>query len=161
MTLLNQQEGADREKLAVIGNSRGSEIAQLLGQRRPSLVRDVVAYAPSAVVNGPFRGQGAAWTEHGHPIPTGPIPRDRVRGKVLAIGGGNDKMWESEDATRVIKSQHQRGMVFPDAGHHVNWFPYGQPGQEGGQDGRIVATARADQQARAESWPAVLRLLER
>ncbi|WP_237720165.1 acyl-CoA thioesterase/bile acid-CoA:amino acid N-acyltransferase family protein [Streptomyces xiaopingdaonensis] len=159
--LLGKQEGSDASKLAVVGNSRGSEVAQLLGQRKPELVRDVVVYAPSAVVNGPFRGQGAAWADGGKPIPTGPIPLDRVRGRVLAVGGGNDKMWDSDRATRAIRSRDQSGMVFPGAGHHVNWFPYGQPGQEGGRNGQIVSTAEADQQARAESWPKVLKLLDR
>jgi hypothetical protein len=52
-------------------------------------------------------------------------------------------------------------LVYPDAGHHVNWFPLGQPGEEGGRNGAVAATAEADQAARADSWPEILKLLER
>lgn len=168
--LLREEPGADPEKLAVMGNSRGSEIAQLLGQRHPSVVRDVIAYAPSAVVNGPYRAGPsgvAAWAEKGRPIPAGPIRLDDVRGTVLAVAGGNDKMWGSAKAARVIASQRNASgtrhtqVTYPKAGHHVNWFPFGQPGQEGGADGAITPTAAADQEAREESWPKVLKLLER
>ncbi|MGH3312026.1 MAG: acyl-CoA thioesterase/BAAT N-terminal domain-containing protein [Streptomyces sp.] len=166
--VLGKEPGADPKRLAVMGNSRGSEVAQLLGQRHPSVFRDVIAYAPSAKINGPYLAgaQGrAAWAERGRPIPAGPIRLDRVRGRVLAVAGGNDKMWDSDGAARRIAAQrnasgarHQQ-VTYPKAGHHVNWFPYGQPGQEGGADGSVLATARADEAARADSWTRVLKLL--
>jgi dienelactone hydrolase len=166
--LLARQPGADPGKLAVMGNSRGSEAAQLLGQRRPSVFRDVIAYAPSAKVNGPYLAGSsgrAAWADGGRPIPAGPIRLDRVRGTVLAVAGGNDKMWGAAGAAREIAAQrnaqgqqHQQ-VTYPKAGHHVNWFPYGQPGQEGGADGSVVTTSGADQVAREDSWARVLKLL--
>ncbi|MBO8186793.1 acyl-CoA thioesterase/bile acid-CoA:amino acid N-acyltransferase family protein [Streptomyces spirodelae] len=158
--LLREQEGADPGRLAVMGNSRGSEAAQLLGQRRPSVFHDVIAYAPSSKVNGPYLSGTTAWTDHGEPIPTGPIPLDRVRGTVLAVAGGNDKMWGSAASAAAMARQGAKKLVYPDAGHHVNWFPLGQPGQEGGRNGAVVSTSRADQVARADSWRRVLRLLE-
>ncbi|MBA0054166.1 hypothetical protein E0L36_25935 [Streptomyces sp. AJS327] len=164
--LVGSQPAADAERLAVMGNSRGSEVAQLLGQRRPELVRDVVVYAPSAKVIGPYPVGTAAWTDDGKPVPRGPIPLDRVRGEVLAIGGGDDRMWDSAGSTREIAARAgsdtaPRGLVYPRAGHHVNWFPYGQPGQEGGQRGSVGAVSAADQAARADSWPRVRGLLAR
>lgn len=158
--LLRAQPGADPDRLAVMGNSRGSEAAQLLGQRRPEVFRDVVAYAPSSKVNGPYPSGTTAWTDHGRPVPTGPIPLDRVRGTVLAVAGGNDRMWGSADSAAEMAGQGAKKLLYPDAGHHVNWFPLAQPGQEGGADGAVTRTARADQRARADSWPKVLDLLE-
>ncbi|WP_246530801.1 acyl-CoA thioesterase/bile acid-CoA:amino acid N-acyltransferase family protein [Streptomyces bathyalis] len=168
--VLGDEPGADAKRLAVMGNSRGSEIAQLLGQRHPRLFRDVIAYAPSARINGPYLAGAsgrAAWAEGGRPIPAGPIRLDNVRGTVLAIAGGNDKMWGSAEAARVIASQKNasgashRQVTYPKAGHHVNWFPYGQPGQEGGADGQVVSTSGSDQAAREDGWARVLKLLER
>ncbi len=167
--VLAHEPGADPERLAVMGNSRGSEIAQLLGQRHPAVFRDVIAYAPSARVNGPYLAGAsgrAAWAENGTPIPAGPIRLDAVRGTVLAIAGGNDKMWGSAEAARVIASQRNasgashRQITYPKAGHHVNWFPYGQPGQEGGADGGVAGTSGSDQAARKDGWARVLKLLE-
>jgi len=166
---LDEQPGADARRAAVMGNSRGSEPAQLLGQRHPRLVRNVLAYAPSAQVNGPYlagTSGRAAWAEHGRPIPAGPIRLNRVSGIVLAVAGSNDKMWGSARAAGVIAGQHNahghphRRLTYAGAGHHVNWFPYGQPGQDGGADGRTAATSRADQAARQQGWPQVLRLLD-
>ncbi|MBO8194010.1 prolyl oligopeptidase family serine peptidase [Streptomyces oryzae] len=158
--LLRKQQAADPDRLAVMGNSRGSEAAQLLGQRRPSVFRDVIAYAPSSNVNGPYLSGTTAWTDHGRPVPTGPIPLDHVRGTVLAVAGGNDKMWGSAGSAAAMARQGAKKLVYPDAGHHVNWFPLGQPGQEGGRNGAVAATAKADQSARADSWRSVLRLLD-
>ncbi|GAA2635834.1 hypothetical protein GCM10009863_60400 [Streptomyces axinellae] len=159
--ILRAQDGADPSRLTVLGNSRGSEAAQLLGQRRPSVFRNVVAYAPSSKVNGPYRGGTVAWADHGKPIPTGPIPLNHVRGTVLAVAGGNDKMWGSAASARDMAARGAKKLVYPDAGHHVNWFPLGQPGEEGGRNGAVSATAKADQAARADSWPEVRKLLER
>ncbi|MDJ1138416.1 acyl-CoA thioesterase/BAAT N-terminal domain-containing protein [Streptomyces iconiensis] len=159
--VLRAQDGADPQRLAVIGNSRGSEVAQLLGQRRPSVFRDVVAYAPSSKAIGPYPAGTVAWTDHGRPIPRGPIPLDRVRGTVLAVAGGNDKMWGSvASAHTMAKNRGVEKLVYPDAGHHVNWFPFAQPGQEGGANGDVTTTSRADQAARADSWPKILKLLD-
>lgn len=159
--ILRAQDGADPGRLAVMGNSRGSEAAQLLGQRRPSVFRDVIAYAPSYKVNGPYLSGTVAWTDHGRPVPTGEIPLDRVRGEVLAVAGGNDKMWGSAASATAMARQGADKLVYPDAGHHVNWFPYAQPGQEAGRDGSVVTTSRADQKAREDAWPKALKLLER
>ncbi|WP_254665966.1 hypothetical protein [Streptomyces sp. WMMB 322] len=76
-------------------------------------------------------------------------------------------MWGAAGAARVIASQRNasgashRQVTYPKAGHHVNWFPFGQPGQEGGADGEVVSTSGSDQEAREDSWARVLKLLEK
>lgn len=63
--------------VAVSGQSRGGELALLLGATFPDLVSAVVAFVPGAMVHGaqgagdPARGgwQGATWTRGGIPLP--------------------------------------------------------------------------------------------
>lgn len=63
--------------VAVSGQSRGGELALLLGATFPDLVSAVIAYVPGAMVHGaqgagdPARGgwQGVTWTRDGIPLP--------------------------------------------------------------------------------------------
>ncbi|MDO5604220.1 MAG: acyl-CoA thioesterase/bile acid-CoA:amino acid N-acyltransferase family protein [Paracoccus sp. (in: a-proteobacteria)] len=63
--------------VALSGQSRGGELALLLGATFPELVSAVIAYVPGAMVHGaqgagdPARGgwKGAAWTLSGQPLP--------------------------------------------------------------------------------------------
>lgn len=63
--------------VAVSGQSRGGELALLLGATFPDLVSAVIAYVPGAMVHGaqgagdPARGgwQGVTWTRSGIPLP--------------------------------------------------------------------------------------------
>ena len=63
--------------VAVSGQSRGGELALLLGATFPDLVSAVIAYVPGAMVHGaqgagdPARGgwQGVTWTRGGMPLP--------------------------------------------------------------------------------------------
>jgi dienelactone hydrolase len=63
--------------VAVSGQSRGGELALLLGATYPDLVSAVIAFVPGAVVHGaqgagdPARGgwQGTTWTRGGIPLP--------------------------------------------------------------------------------------------
>lgn len=62
--------------VAVSGVSRGGELVLLLGARFPKLVSAVIAYVPSAVVNGTLRAgkpgaprDATAWTWRGEPLP--------------------------------------------------------------------------------------------
>lgn len=61
------QSFVNRDKLAVMGTSRGGELALLLGATYPQ-VKAVIGYVPSHVVwlGAPFR---AAWTYQGKPVP--------------------------------------------------------------------------------------------
>lgn len=63
--------------VAVSGQSRGGELALLLGATWPDLISAVIAYVPGAVVHGaqgagdPARGgwKGTTWTRNGIPLP--------------------------------------------------------------------------------------------
>lgn len=73
LTWLQKQDGVATGRLAVIGTSRGGELALLLGSRFPK-VKAVVAYVPAHVVVGGFsqdpkRWALPAWTFEGKPIP--------------------------------------------------------------------------------------------
>jgi len=69
---LQNEESIQGEKLAVLGRSRGGELALLLGTRYPQ-IKAVVAYVPSNVVWPGFSAdfddaQPAAWTSNGKPV---------------------------------------------------------------------------------------------
>ncbi|MFC4278161.1 acyl-CoA thioester hydrolase/BAAT C-terminal domain-containing protein [Achromobacter aloeverae] len=62
--------------VAVTGQSRGGELALLLGARFPELVSAVIAYVPSIVVHGTLRAgrpgeapDSPVWTWQGQPLP--------------------------------------------------------------------------------------------
>ena len=62
--------------VAVTGQSRGGELALLLGARFPQWVKAVIAYVPSAVVHGTLRAgrpgeapDSPVWTWGGEPLP--------------------------------------------------------------------------------------------
>lgn len=58
-------------RCAVLGVSRGAELALLLGATFPSVCA-VIAYAPSGVLWGAVGSSGPAWTYHGEPLPAAP-----------------------------------------------------------------------------------------
>src|SRR5581483_5173037 len=97
--------------LTVLGVSRGSEAAELLGANFPALVHSVVAVVPSNVANGP------AWTLGGttipytsdvndpHPTdnPDAEIPVERTRGPIFLACAFDDDVWPScEYASAMI-----------------------------------------------------------
>jgi dienelactone hydrolase len=61
-------------RCALLGSSRGAELALLLGATFPQ-VSAVIAYAPSGVLWGAVGASGPAWTYRGEPLPVVP---DRV-----------------------------------------------------------------------------------
>ncbi|MGQ0548481.1 MAG: acyl-CoA thioesterase/bile acid-CoA:amino acid N-acyltransferase family protein, partial [Armatimonadota bacterium] len=71
---LQQQDGVHPHSLAVLGQSRGGELALLLGATFPE-IRAVVAYVPSGVMWGAVQAgterlpSVPAWTHHGQPLP--------------------------------------------------------------------------------------------
>ncbi len=62
-----QKQTIDANRLAVLGGSKGGELALLLAARFPQL-RAVVAYAPSSVVWQGIGGTGSSWSESGKPL---------------------------------------------------------------------------------------------
>jgi dienelactone hydrolase len=155
LTWLGQQPGADPQRVTVMGASRGTEAALLLGAHFPQLVHAVVAYAPSSVVNPglPATGRGAggsAWTLDGQPLPTvmlaeyglaspaadpqAIIPVEDIHGPILLVSGDDDSLWPSPEYAHAIMARlnaaqdpfsHQ-SLVYPGAGHGVAVaVPYG------------------------------------
>jgi dienelactone hydrolase len=157
--------------VAMVGASRGAELALLVGATYPDLVQGVAAYAPfDAVVPG-------SWTRSGSPIPplSNPDPRipvERVRGPVLLLGGGRDQVWDSAYGATAVRTRRldhgetdTEAIVFPDAGHALDLaVPYLPVSTEFRSSGVTLVsggTRQADALARTTAWPRLLALLDR
>lgn len=179
LTWLAHQRGVDPQHIAVLGISRGSEAAQLLGVHYPKLVHAVIASVPSNSAICSYPGcAGPAWTLHGRALPytrdfndpspddepSAVIPDERIRGPVFLACAGNDQTWNScpyADAIMgLLDAHHHRWRhelhPYPKAGHLVgSLLPY-EP----------VAPAAAgpsyadDQKAKVQLWPELLRFLD-
>jgi dienelactone hydrolase len=77
---------------ALLGSSRGAELALLLGATFPQ-VGAVVAYAPSGVLWGAVGASGPAWTYRGEPLPIVP---DRVPPELDAAISARDPISAAE-----------------------------------------------------------------
>lgn len=180
---LARQPGVDPARIYVSGSSRGSEAAQLLGVYFPSLVHGVIAAVPSDVAVCSYPGcHGAAWTLHGRPLPftrefNTPHPNDdpaavipvvRIRGPLLLVCGGADKVWHSCAYAHAIEAELTAGndpyphplYAYPDAGHGVGTLlPY-EPHETGPANDQLAgATASANETAKAMLWPHILSFL--
>lgn len=80
---LRGQPGVNAERVAVVGNSKGGELALLLGAVYPKDVGAVIGYAPSPIIwqGIPFDrevyygGPRSPWSFRGKPVPFLPMPR--------------------------------------------------------------------------------------
>lgn len=121
-------------RLAILGVSRGSEAALLSGVHFPDLVQAVVGLVPGNVVLCSWPPGGPAWTLKGRPLPYvsrfGPttddpeavIPVERIRGPVLLISAGADRVWPSSAMAAAMASRLKAwGHPYPD--EHVD-FPF-------------------------------------
>ena len=166
---LARQPGVDPAKIAVLGVSRGSEAAQLLGVHYPGLVHAVIASVPSDAAVCSYPGcRTAAWTLGGKPLPyttdfgnpapsdnpAAVIPDQRIDGPVFLVCGEADQTWPSCPYARAILSRlnryHDRWAhvlyAYPHAGHAVGDFaPYEPLGPVG--LGAAIPSATAIQEA--------------
>jgi dienelactone hydrolase len=173
LTWLRSQPGVDPHHVWVMGGSRGSEAAELLGVHYPNLVNGVVVNAPSSVAICSYPNcNGPVWTLNGTAIPytkqfnnTTPaddpaavIPVDRIAGPLLAVCGTADHTWSSCDYGNSIMTQlthahdsypHQL-LSYPGAGHLGEVLAY-EPGSATAIN--TESTAIADDQAQAAAWP--------
>jgi dienelactone hydrolase len=211
---LRRQEGAQPQPLGVLGQSRGGELALLLGATFPE-VGAVVAYVPSGVLwMGIQLGDAArtqavpAWTFDGRPIPFmrrgidaaavdwthqpvalspgycaalqdseivehATIPVERSRGPILMISGQEDHM----SSRKLAEIAEQRAkhynfsfdvehLSYPDAGHLLT-LPYLPTTIRQSRhpirhvDVDYGGTPAGDAFARADSWPKVLKFLQK
>ena len=177
---LAHQPGVDPTRIAVLGISRGSEAAQLLGAYYPNLVHAVIASVPSNVAICSYPScTGPAWTWHGRALPyttefdipspfdhpAAVIPDQRIDGPVFLDCGEADKTWVScpyaQAILGLLDAHHDRWVhvlyAYPGAGHPVGTLvPYEpQPTVVAAQD----VTYAADQQALALLWPHLLSFL--
>lgn len=76
ITWLQSRPDIQANEIAVMGSSRGGELALLLGSEFPQLIA-VVAWAPSGINWGSPSGNLPAWIFHGQPLPY--MNNDEVR----------------------------------------------------------------------------------
>lgn len=135
--------GVNGDRLAVIGTSRGGELALLVGATFPQ-VKAVVGYVPSGLLwpgnDATGRHQpGPAWTYRGTPLPfvttatsyfstqyadladlaRATIPVEKINGPVLLISGEDDALWPSTKLAQIAMdrlSQYQH--AYPDRHLH-------------------------------------------
>lgn len=127
------------DRIALMGESRGAELALLIGSLRTD-VAGVIAYSPSELRWGAVGGGGAAWTLHSMPLAyaqghydraapmrefteifDGPadarndamIAVERIHGPVLLVSSKTDEVWPSARMANDIEARLR-----------ANGFPY-------------------------------------
>jgi dienelactone hydrolase len=189
LTWLAEQPQVDRNRIVLIGSSRGAELALLLGARYPSLVHSVAAYAPSSVVNAGFPGWGKrptepAWTHEGKAVPfvrddewgnatpektpNAVIPVEQIRGSILLVSGLADNVWPSASYASAIadrlRAHARRGfasIVSSYGGHGVAAVIPFLPLATSWPGHALFGDQNADARARTTAWPRLLALLDR
>lgn len=177
---LARQPGVDPSRIAVLGISRGSEAAQLLGVYYPDLVHAVIASVPSNVAVCSYPGcTGPAWTLHGRALPytsmfdnpspsddpAAVIPDQRIQGPVFLDCAEADQTWTScpyaQAIVRLLDADHDHWAhqlyAYPGAGHDFGQLVPYEP-----KSPAVAATDPdypTDQQAEALLWPHLLSFL--
>lgn len=167
MNWMKSQPQTSKGQFAVIGYSRGSEAALLLGIRY-SEITTIVGISPSAYVGGAYDNEkkvtGSAWTFENKEIPyvdfhkaitnyrpwwkiiddeeevePFAIPVERLSAAVLLLSGEKDAIWPStEMSKRMIQRLEQNQYEYPY--HHISY--------------------EAGHNIRVESWPDLLRFIK-
>jgi dienelactone hydrolase len=177
------------ERLAVMGTSRGGELALQLGSMYPQ-IKAVVAYVPANVRYPACCGNTAvpyAWTWKGQPL-TYAMPRlkdnpmtelaaeiavERTNGPLLLIGGKDDGVWPSSTMVKAIADRLHRSqfryrveiLEYPHAGHRAG-RPEIVPTWHGkmrhpisGREMDVGGSARGDAESSLDAIPKVLGFL--
>jgi dienelactone hydrolase len=135
---LEKQECVAADRLAVMGGSRGGELALLLGSRFPK-IKAVVAYVPGhVVVAGLASEPTAAWTHDGKPIPWFTAKVDEAeRRKIKEANPGNTTpVWrlflKDHEAVRkaAIPVEKINGPVLLISGKDDRWWPSADMAEE-------------------------------
>jgi dienelactone hydrolase len=172
---LAAQPEVDPRRIVTFGISRGGELSLILASAFPRLVHAAVGYVPYyAAVPSPSDPALPAWTFHGRPV-LGVIPVERSSGPVFVVGGDADALWQSGLSVQLIAERmhrHRRhdvtALAYPDAGHaigtvvplqlHLSPDLYGVVPSRYGML-YLGGTPAADEQAREDAWPKLLRFL--
>jgi dienelactone hydrolase len=142
LSWMTQRPEVAADRLAVMGTSRGGELALQLGSMYPE-IKAVVAYVPANVRYPACCQQqgGAAWTWQGRPLAWAPrrpnaspelawdaqIAVEHTKGSILMIGAKDDGVWPSAEmvdaAASRLRSSHFAYQVvalkYDHAGHRV------------------------------------------
>jgi dienelactone hydrolase len=175
-------------RVAVLGTSRGGELALQLGSMFPRIAA-VVAYVPANVrIASCCRNDGGpAWTWQGRALPY-VIPRqmtnfaaranaaievENTTGPILMISGEGDHLWKSwemaDDVVARLKSHRFaysfENLKYPHAGHYAGRQEI-VPAWHGavrnptsGQENDLGGTAEGDARSSLDSIPKVLAFL--
>jgi dienelactone hydrolase len=178
------------DRIAVLGGSRGGELALQLGSMYPQL-RAVVAYVPGSMRHAACCGNTRvpyAWTWRGLPLPYLPprqpatpeirlqatIKVEQTHGPVLLISGESDGVWESSSMADDIMSRLKRAhfeypfehLKYPHAGHWAG-TPQITPAWHGlvrnPTSGREIdpgGTVAGNAQSSIDAAPKVIRFLQ-
>ena len=177
------------DRIAVIGTSRGGELALLLGSMVPE-IRTVVAYVPASYLVPACCRQPPvpyAWTWEGKPLSYAPIRAGRdvaaiqrasihvekTNGPILLISGESDGVWESASMADAIvdrlKHTHfafrYENLKYAHAGHRAG-RPEIVPTWHGqmrhpvsGMPMELGGNARGDAESSVDAIPKVLEFL--
>jgi dienelactone hydrolase len=179
------------DRVAVMGTSRGGELALQLGSMFPQ-IRAVVAYAPANVRYPACCGLTQvpyAWTWRGRPLPYHPpalrrmqppngdavIEVEKTQGPLLLISGEDDGVWRSSAMADAVVQRLKKArfpypvehLRYPHAGHSA-----GRPGiapawhgaikhPVSGREMDLGGTAKGDAQSSIDAAPKVLEFLSR
>jgi dienelactone hydrolase len=186
---LRAQDLVDDVPPAVVGASRGSELALLAASLTPDKVGPVAALVGSGVAWGAW-GEGTdvletAWRFDGEPVPqldededdpdaclddaemvaAAEIPVERARGLILLLSGEDDAVWPSTRLSRIAEARAEREET-ADRVAHVSYSDAGHfcttpPGYPILSDTvlRNGGSRHGNQVARLDSWRRVLDLV--
>jgi len=177
-------------RIAVLGTSRGGELALQLGSMFPR-IGAVVAYVPSNVrIASCCRNNGTpAWTWQGRPLPyvtprqkmipgaraSATIEVENTKGPILMISGEADHLWNSwemaDDVVSRLKSHHFaysfENLKYPHAGHlagRQEFIPAWHSeirNPTSGQENDLGGSAEGDARSSIDSIPKVLEFLRK
>lgn len=176
--------------IAVVGTSRGGELALQLGSMYPD-VKAVVAYVPANVRYPSCCGDTPvryAWTWHGQPLSYvlprfSPFPStamnaaiavEQTHGPILVISGESDGVWPSPMMTQAVVDRLKRAhfpfqverLDYPHAGHRAG-NPQIVPAWHGevrhpvsGREMNLGGNAKGDAESSLDAIPKVLAFLQ-
>ncbi len=173
------------DRIAVVGTSRGGELALQLGSMYPQ-IKAVVAYVPANVRYPGCCGdiRVPAWTWQGRPlafvnprVPLGNLPAtiavEHAHGPILLISGEDDGVWESSRMANAVAYRLKQAhfpypcehLKYPHAGHRAG-RPEIVPAWHGavtnptsGREENLGGNAPGDAQSSLDAIPKVLEFL--